>query len=65
MSLGSNRCGKFLVFSEVKESSNGRMNCVIVPEGNKAEGWWQFMKAVHVVVGVRLIPPKWLKAKNL
>lgn len=40
MTLGSNRHDKFLVFSEVKESSNGRMNCVIVQKGNKAEGWW-------------------------
>lgn len=64
MTLGYYKRGKFLVFLEVKESSNGRMNCVIVPEGNKAEGWWQLMEVVHEVVGVQLIPPEWLKDKK-
>lgn len=56
MTLVGNRCGNFLVFLEVKEGSNSRMNSVFVSEGNKAEGWWRFIEVVHEVVGIRLFP---------
>lgn len=63
MSLGGNKRGKFFMFSEDKEESRRYLNRIILPDGDKADGWWQFMEAVHVVANIELIPPIWLKGK--
>lgn len=51
-----NRNSNFLVLSEGKGLS-GEMNRLFLPEGDKAEGWWHMMEALHEVVGVMLVPP--------
>lgn len=58
MTLNGNRNGKFLVLTEGKVDARGDGNRVFNPEGDKAEGWWQMMEALHEVAGVMLFPPE-------
>lgn len=65
MMLNRNRNGKFLVLTERKVDAMGDGNRVFIPDGEKAEGWWQMMEALHEVVGVTLVPPEWVMKKSL
>lgn len=64
MALSRNRNEKFLVFFEGKEGPKGKVNRLFLPEGDKVEGWWQMMEALHEVVGVKLIPSDWVTKKK-
>lgn len=64
MALSGKKRGNFLVLSKGKDGPKGRINRLFLPEGDKADGWWQMMEAIHVVVDVKLIPPDWVTKKG-
>lgn len=36
------------------ESNGGSIKHIFLPEGEKADGWWQMTGALHEVAGVKL-----------
>lgn len=48
MVLGRNKNGLYLVFS-------ARFRSIFVPDGEKAEVWWNFMTILHDVADVEMV----------